>query len=154
MNENKVRQTLQEAIHLWGNDAQIKLLHEEIGELMQAISKQNRKPNPENFSHLCEEIADVKIMLSQLELITDPDAVADHYYFKMQRLQRRIADERTRRLENIEKAKSQIDPEKYKLFALLCEIGTSPLDSQIDELIAEVKEYSEIKKEQEFNNLF
>jgi NTP pyrophosphatase (non-canonical NTP hydrolase) len=57
------------AVKKYGHDAQIGQLHEEIGELMQAINKYNRNPSLITHSNVSEEIADVEIMLEQLKVI-------------------------------------------------------------------------------------
>ena len=57
-----------EAFKFYGVEAQAMVACEECGELIQAISKINRKYNKENRMQLAEEIADVRIVCSQLML--------------------------------------------------------------------------------------
>jgi NTP pyrophosphatase (non-canonical NTP hydrolase) len=100
MDPYKAEKICKEAIDLWGHEAQIKMWHEEVGELMQAISKHNRKPSPENLDHLCEEVVDVKILTIQLELMGPEDRIKYWFDFKMSRLENRIEAEKEKRTQN------------------------------------------------------
>ncbi|HXU28138.1 MAG TPA: hypothetical protein VN698_12985 [Bacteroidia bacterium] len=100
---------LQAAVALHGCPKQIDMLHEEIGELMQSINKLKRlggvmereimhankdlhngtKYSLAYFS-LCGEVADVKIMLAQLENMLDKEAIALSENRKLARLADRI----------------------------------------------------------------
>lgn len=84
---------LKKAIYKYGVSNQIDMLHEEIGELLQAINKVKRndgltenggflEPNEltdlkysKLYFDLCREVADVKIMLMQLELMLNQEAI-------------------------------------------------------------------------------
>ncbi|WP_236894780.1 hypothetical protein [Clostridium beijerinckii] len=55
----------QKAIRTFGGNTQIIKAIEECGELVQALSKHLIGPNP-NMDNICEEIADVEIMIMQL----------------------------------------------------------------------------------------
>jgi NTP pyrophosphatase (non-canonical NTP hydrolase) len=67
-------QLYKDAIELWGADIQLFMFFEEVGELMQAISKLKRRALYEddvsvyNYT-VIEEIANVQIMLNQLKII-------------------------------------------------------------------------------------
>ena len=64
---------LRRAIGIYGNIAQIGMLHEEMGELMVAINKCERAGyTDETEAHVREEIADVQIMLDQMRIIFGP----------------------------------------------------------------------------------
>ena len=82
------------AIDHWGKDAQERLFYEEVGELMQAISKMHRKlcGDMENeFDHIAEEIADVEICLAQLKLMYGlDDKVAFFRAAKIRRVEQRM----------------------------------------------------------------
>ncbi|MFP4142731.1 MAG: hypothetical protein ACLFT7_05250 [Thermoplasmata archaeon] len=56
-----------EALHKWGYEAQEKMFIEEIGEVLQAISKVDRKKNGCTVKDLHEELADLEIMLGQIK---------------------------------------------------------------------------------------
>jgi len=80
---------MQKAIQKWGIDLQIDLAQEECAELIEAIAHWRRGRDDCN-TKLIEEIADVKIMIRQLELVFGVDAVEDVVQYKMQRLASRI----------------------------------------------------------------
>jgi len=76
------------AIDTWGVQSQIMMAVEEMGELLQALSKQSRYGDV-NTLNLLSEIADVKVMIDQLTLIFEPMAkisVADLEREKLARL--------------------------------------------------------------------
>ena len=56
-----------QAIKLWSPIAQIGMLHEEMAELVIAINKFDR--GKDNLDHIAEEMADVKIMLDQMQIL-------------------------------------------------------------------------------------
>lgn len=80
---------LLKAIETYGKDMQCKMAIEEMSELTKAICKNFRgKPNTD---HIAEEIADVKIMLMQLELIFNcTDKVIEWQDYKLRRLKERV----------------------------------------------------------------
>ena len=68
-------QLYREALRAWGPELQSLMLAEEIGELLQAWSKYRRG---EGLAlDVVEEIADVRIMLEQLEIMIAEDAAGD-----------------------------------------------------------------------------
>lgn len=77
------------AIETFGKDNQCKVAIEEMSELIKELCKNFRgRPNVESIA---EEIADVKIMLMQLELIFDcTDEVLKWQDYKLRRLEDRI----------------------------------------------------------------
>lgn len=101
------KEIYEKAINTYGLPAQIDQLHEEIGELMQAINKIKRaggvKPNcifkPHRSStqkytlayhELCGEVVDVKIMLEQLESVLCADTMALIRERKLERLKNNL----------------------------------------------------------------
>lgn len=78
------------AVDQWGSDLQIGMLHEEIGELLQALNKLRRHANGSNISmreDLAEELADVHIMLEQVSFMFNLDSdVVDWKVKKLKRL--------------------------------------------------------------------
>ena len=56
------------AYKLWGYNAQMFMIFEEMAELQKAICKSIRQSNPDMVA-IIEEIADVEIMLEQLQYI-------------------------------------------------------------------------------------
>ena len=80
---------IKRAIETYGTEAQIGMLHEEMGELMVAINKCERAGyTAEAVAHVCEEIADVQIMLDQMRIIFGPTEDIEHA--KLLRLRERL----------------------------------------------------------------
>lgn len=83
---------MKQAIVKYGKDAQIKMAIEEMSELTQALCKDFRgKGNAENIA---EEIADVEIMIQQLQIIfNNRNDVNRFYEFKIKRLKNYLRKE-------------------------------------------------------------
>lgn len=88
MNERQ-EALLQRAINVFGEEAQQKMAIEEMAELQKEICKLWR--GFDNHKDLAEEIADVKIMLEQLEIMFDLQPCV-HYFMerKLERLKARL----------------------------------------------------------------
>ncbi len=83
------RDILQWAVTKWGNEAQTKMVLEEMSELQKEICKMWR--GKDNRDAIADEIADVEIMLEQLKLILEiEDEVCQYRTAKLARLQRRL----------------------------------------------------------------
>jgi hypothetical protein len=79
---------LEAAVNRYGAKKQITMAVEEMAELIQQLAKFiNDRGNKEN---VCEEIADVSIMLDQLFLIFDPFLIKRFREQKLDRLQERL----------------------------------------------------------------
>ncbi len=84
-------ETLTAAVTTWGQDAQAKMLLEEMAELQKEICKAWR--GKQNTAEIAEEVADVEIMLEQIKLIFRiGDAVDAYRTAKLERLQLRLQD--------------------------------------------------------------
>ena len=84
-----VNEILRKAIQTYGEEAQEKVAIEECSELIQAICHKHRGRK----HNIAEEIADVRIMLEQLELINDcSNQVNDIYVEKLLRLKKRLRE--------------------------------------------------------------
>lgn len=82
---------LQWAISKWGEDAQMKMVLEEMSELQKEICKRWR--GKDNLDAIIEEVADVEIMLDQLKLMLDiPYHVEQRRVEKLARLQKRLEE--------------------------------------------------------------
>lgn len=98
---------VRQAIAKFGVKHQLDMAQEEAAELIQAINKLRRNnlvysdfvyhPHAASdinqikaYSDLCSEIADIKIMIQQLELILDPNTIQIAYDKKIKRLQKLI----------------------------------------------------------------
>ena len=88
---NSVR-ILTDAIETFGFEKQSLVLIEEMAELTQAIVKQRRESDDFFFSNsMLEEMADVQIMLDQMNLALNHPGKAKYNYLYSQKL-RRLAD--------------------------------------------------------------
>lgn len=77
------------AILMYGKSKQQDMAVEEMAELIQALNKHRR--GRESVEHIAEEIADVRIMLEQLELMFDCSKEVNFYYIhKNARLAERV----------------------------------------------------------------
>ena len=85
-------EVLQRAITTYGNAAQLGMLIEECAELIKAVCKVLRDGDTQvNELDLLDEVADVFIMLSQLEMIYGATAeVNARIDYKVRRLERRL----------------------------------------------------------------
>lgn len=61
-----------------------------MAELTKAIIKNRRYRNFETYENLCEELADVLIMMEQLLMSLDGDKVQGYINSKIERLEKRI----------------------------------------------------------------
>lgn len=87
-----MKDVLKEAIQTFGVDAQLDMCIEEMSELQKEICKKKR--GKDNREAIIEEIADVYIVLRQLEMMCDITLaeVAEMQMFKLERLKERIQD--------------------------------------------------------------
>lgn len=85
------RKTLKRAIDTYGTEKQRLIAIEELSELQKAIIKHIRKPCQANVGNIAEEIADVYIMLKQLEMMYGIEIPIQKYIdFKVKRLKERL----------------------------------------------------------------
>lgn len=83
------RSILQKAIDQWGEDAQTKMVLEEMSELQKEICKRWR--GKDNLDAIAEEVADVEIMLEQLKMMLGIQGdVQIHRREKLARLKERL----------------------------------------------------------------
>jgi NTP pyrophosphatase (non-canonical NTP hydrolase) len=81
----------QKAVDTYGSIAQKIKCIEELGELVKAMSKHMNNPNKSNNENVCEEIADVEIMLHQMRLLFDSSAIDQYKRDKLDRLEQRLS---------------------------------------------------------------
>lgn len=82
----------EEAIKTYGEEAQVKMVLEEVAELQKEICKLWR--GRDNIQAIAEEVADVEIMLDQLKLILDiTEDVQQFREKKITRLKERLGVE-------------------------------------------------------------
>ena len=83
-------------VDTWGVESQINMLIEEMGELLQAISKYRRAQNKDDktkieaYDHLCEEVADVENMMSQMRYMLDSDRIDEYKKAKLERISKKL----------------------------------------------------------------
>lgn len=81
-----------DAIHRWGEEAQIDMAVEECAELIDKLQKNKRRRA--TWEDIAGEVADVSIMMEQMSIIIeellDRDAVADLRVAKLERLKERL----------------------------------------------------------------
>lgn len=85
---------LQECYEFWGEDAQLRMVIEEMAELTKEICKWFRGDN--NYSALMKETVDVLIMVNQLLVIAKfPESDFKNLIkLKLSRIERRLNEER------------------------------------------------------------
>ena len=83
----------QKAIDKWGEKSQIMIAIEEAGELITVLAKYGRNINGSTKIDVVNEIADMKIMIEQLELIFDEELVEEAYIVKTMRLEQYLESE-------------------------------------------------------------
>ena len=80
---------LRAAIDVYGEEAQTKMVLEEMSELQKEICKRWR--GADNIGNIAEELADVEIMLDQLKMMLDIEVEVGQYrHEKLLRLQNRL----------------------------------------------------------------
>jgi len=91
------QEVYKKAIETWGSAAQIEMMIEECSELTQAIQKLKRsyysnddERIAEANTHVCEELADVNIMLEQMMFVFDSAKISNFKEAKIERLKGRI----------------------------------------------------------------
>lgn len=72
--------TLKHAVNHHGPKAQMNKAIEETTELNHALFRAMKDEHLQDVDSIAEEIADVRIMLYQLELMHGCDALVDHYF--------------------------------------------------------------------------
>ena len=89
MNIQEINKILTDAIEIYGEDSQIWMTIEEMSELSNALAKYRR--GRVTREDVCEEIADVAIMMIQLSKIFGSDDISDYLKSKLDRLDKRLA---------------------------------------------------------------
>lgn len=90
MKNEELKKIYEGAIELWGEDSQLMMVVEECGELIQAIAKFHRKKDAKTIDNICEEVADVQIMLDQMKIMFSEDEINRHLKTKRARLKERV----------------------------------------------------------------
>ena len=88
MNTQEINKILTDTIYTYGEDSQIWIAIEEMSELSNALAKYRR--GRVTREDVCEEIADVAIMMIQLSKIFGPDDISNYLERKLDRLNKRL----------------------------------------------------------------
>lgn len=88
MKAEEMSKTLADAVEIYGTEAQIWMMIEEMSELGNALAKYVRGRVTEE--DVCEEIADVVIMCFQMAAIFGSEEVNEILDAKMERLKKRL----------------------------------------------------------------
>ena len=92
-------------IELWGESDQIRQTVEECAELITVLAKYGRNVNGSTKEEICEEIADVEIMINQMKIVFDNSLIDSYKQMKLARLNKRVYSESLRRNINMNKTK-------------------------------------------------
>ena len=106
MHKDHRNQLYKAAIVKWGKPSQLEMMIEEASELILALQKFKRNPSAEHAAEVSDELADVEVMLEQLDLIFEPDDKERQKQIKLERLEARLATEMY--------AKYQMDSDKLE----------------------------------------
>ena len=96
--DKKIEHVYKMAVDTWGVESQMNMMTEEIGELLQAISKFRRSYNKSEedkkdaYNHLCEEIADVENMIQQFRYMFDADIIDKYKNEKLERTLKKLIE--------------------------------------------------------------
>lgn len=88
MEKTKKISLFERAFNLWGADAQVKMLHEEIGELLAAMGKFDRRRV--GVHDVITELADVSIMVEQMAYLFGYEEFEKEKDYKLTRLEERL----------------------------------------------------------------
>lgn len=92
--DKKYEKILWKALRVFGAEMQITVCVEEMSELTKELCKAKR--GSENWRNIAEEIADVRIMLDQMEMLFDVKSLAEQAREeKLERLNTRIREAET-----------------------------------------------------------
>lgn len=94
MTREEQKQIEKEAVETYGMNAQLMMLQEECGELIVAVGHYLRGSN-DSLANLCEELADVRIMVEQMEIALDNPAIEEWYNHKLDRLKKRLKEHKS-----------------------------------------------------------
>jgi len=87
----RAERVLRAALERWGIPSQIGMTIEECGELIVKLTKLDRKHNGSTIEEVSEEMADVRVMLDQMEIAFDNwEIIARIYAEKITKLEKML----------------------------------------------------------------
>lgn len=87
---SKDKEVMQEAICVYGYSNQVAKFVEEAGECIASVMRFQTKPNEVNQDKMCEELADLGIMVEQMKIMFDKGGIQEHWDRKIVRLEERL----------------------------------------------------------------
>ena len=83
---------LEDCVRIYGKRSQVDMAIEEMSELTKALLKERRIPDGKAYAdHIAEEMADVTIMLMQLQMIFDnSEKIQEQITYKLERQRKRL----------------------------------------------------------------
>jgi len=81
---------MKEAIHVYGYESQVNKFIEEAGECIAAVMRFKNSPSNETQAHMDEELADLGIMLEQMNIMFDKGNAIKFRELKIERLEYRL----------------------------------------------------------------
>lgn len=91
MKDEEKNKLYRDAMVFWGMRKQSRMLQEECGELIVAVSHFLRKPHDvEMVDNLAEELADVHVMLEQIIVMVGKNRVEEIIDFKLDRVKEKL----------------------------------------------------------------
>lgn len=144
-----------EVIDTYGVENQIMMLFEEMAELQKEICKNFR--GRENRDHIIEEMADVFIMMNQLQIIFDvkDKELADVTEYKVYRLKKRLEKKKTMENRELKEFNYKLEQEKEDPFKELreaCErVGNKFRENmnKVSEFVYDPAKYREEEKHED-----
>ena len=86
----KDKEIMQEAIKTFGYSNQVAKFVEEAGECIASVMRFQTKPNMVNQDKMCEELADLGIMIEQMKIMFAKGNIQEHWDKKIVRLEKRL----------------------------------------------------------------
>jgi hypothetical protein len=83
---------MNEAIHVYGYENQVNKFIEESGECIASVMRYKINPNIDTQSHMFEELADLGIMIEQMNIMFEQGDIQKFRKSKIQRLEQRLKD--------------------------------------------------------------
>lgn len=87
---SKDKEIMSEAIKTFGYSNQVAKFVEEAGECIASVMRFQTKPNSFNQDKMCEELADLAIMVEQMKIMFSKCTIKEHYDKKIVRLEERL----------------------------------------------------------------
>lgn len=91
MEKEKKIELYQNALSKWGEEAQLNMVYEEVGELLTALARYKR--GRASQKDVITELADVSIMIGQMATLFDYKDFEEEKEYKLNRLKERLEND-------------------------------------------------------------